>query len=113
LPVKDARSQSLAAEIIHDNNKMKVPIAFLLVISLRLALAQTATDCPADLVVTDDCTDVVNPIACYNQYRWNARTLSCIDDKTDAERKRKVRDVSAWVDAVCCAWELLLMIRSC
>jgi hypothetical protein len=57
---------------------------------LAMAKGQVGTDCPPDLVVTDDCTDVVNPIACYNQYRWNTRTLSCIEGANDAERKKKV-----------------------
>jgi len=74
---------------------MRLPLAFLLAIAFRLAAAQTATACPADLVVTDDCTDVMNPIACYNQYRWNARTLSCIEGANDAERKRKVKDTTS------------------
>lgn len=69
---------------------MRLPLSLILL--LPLAHAQTTpTECTADLVVTDDCTDVMNPIACYNQYRWNTRTLSCIEGANDAERKRKVR----------------------
>jgi hypothetical protein len=71
---------------------MKLPLALLVSIGLRLAAGQIATSCPSDLVVTDDCTDVVNPIACYNQYRWSTTTLSCIEGANDTERKRKVCD---------------------
>jgi hypothetical protein len=53
--------------------------------------AQSSAVCTNDLATSDDCTDVLNPIACYNQYRWNTRTLSCIEGKDDADRKRKVR----------------------
>jgi hypothetical protein len=71
---------------------MKIPLALLTIaLWLAAARAQQATTCTSDLVVTDDCTDVMNPIACYNQYRWNTRTLSCIEGANDTERKRKVR----------------------
>lgn len=71
---------------------MRIPLALLsIAIWVATARAQQATTCTSDLVVTDDCTDVMNPIACYNQYRWNARTLSCIEGANDTERKRKAR----------------------
>jgi hypothetical protein len=62
----------------------------ILTLWLATVYAQQAAVCDNDLAVSDDCTDVLNPIACYNQYRWNARTLSCIEGKDDADRKRKV-----------------------
>jgi hypothetical protein len=99
---------------------MKLPLALLAIaVWFVKVYGQQATDCPADLVVTDDCTDVMNPIACYNQYRWNTRTLSCIEGANDTERKRKVRrlahqrkaaknvevaDLTFWLQACkCCA----------
>ncbi|ELQ43576.1 hypothetical protein OOU_Y34scaffold00142g3 [Pyricularia oryzae Y34] len=51
--------------------------------------AQQYPECTSDLVRTDDCADVINPAACYNQFRWNARTLTCIEGIDDADRKRK------------------------
>ncbi|KAB5566331.1 hypothetical protein GE09DRAFT_1218597 [Coniochaeta sp. 2T2.1] len=85
---------------------MKLPIA-LLNIALWLAAtasAQQATTCTSDLVVTDDCTDVMNPIACYNQYRWNTRTLSCIEGTNDTERKRKACKCCSCIGTVMCNW---------
>jgi len=71
---------------------MRLPLELLsFAVCLAVANGQQPTTCTSDLVVTDDCTDVVNPIACYNQYRWSARTLSCIEGTNDTERKRKVR----------------------
>ncbi|TLD15735.1 uncharacterized protein PgNI_00138 [Pyricularia grisea] len=52
--------------------------------------AQRYPECTSDLVRTDDCADVINPAACYNQFRWNARTLTCIEGVNDADRKRKI-----------------------
>lgn len=61
---------------------------------LAMALGQTTTVCTAELASTDDCADVINPIACYNQFGFSGtRTLSCIDGKTDAERSRKARHI--------------------
>ncbi len=76
----------------YQHPKMRIPLALLsIALWVATARAQQATTCTSDLVVTDDCTDVMNPIACYNQYRWNARTLSCIEGANDTERKRKAR----------------------
>lgn len=69
---------------------MKLPLT-IVTLWLAMVYAQQAAVCDNDLATSDDCTDVLNPIACYNQYRWNTRTLSCIEGKDDADRKRKVR----------------------
>jgi len=55
-----------------------------------LALGQKPLECTREVAASDECADVINPAACYNQFRWNSRTLSCIDATSDAERKRKV-----------------------
>lgn len=56
-----------------------------------LATAQTGfPECTTDLLRTDECAAVVNPTACYNQFRWSARTLGCIDGVDDTERKARV-----------------------
>lgn len=67
-------------------------LTLLLAIWMTLAFgqAQQYPVCTADLVKTDDCADVINPAACYNQFRWNARTLTCIDGADNKERQRKV-----------------------
>jgi hypothetical protein len=62
----------------------------LVVAWVALAQCQTYPECTRELLRTDDCAAVANPNACYNQFRWNTRTLSCIDGTDDADRKRKV-----------------------
>ncbi|KAI6358285.1 hypothetical protein MCOR25_007384 [Pyricularia grisea] len=66
--------------------------------------AQRYPECTSDLVRTDDCADVINPAACYNQFRWNARTLTCIEGVNDADRKRKACACCTCVGAVMCDW---------
>jgi len=61
-----------------------------LFITAFLVQAQEFPECTRELIRTDDCADVINPNACYNQFRWNSRTLSCIDGVDDADRRRKV-----------------------
>ncbi|KAK0742555.1 hypothetical protein B0T21DRAFT_283094 [Apiosordaria backusii] len=63
----------------------------LLTLWASMSLGQSMQECTRELARTDECADVINPNACYNMYRFNsARTLSCIEGKDDAERKRKV-----------------------
>ncbi|CAP60868.1 uncharacterized protein PODANS_0_530 [Podospora anserina S mat+] len=63
----------------------------LLALWASTSLGQSMQECTRELARTDECADVINPNACYNMYRFNsARTLSCIEGKDDAERKRKV-----------------------
>ncbi|KAK3998198.1 hypothetical protein QBC44DRAFT_314000 [Cladorrhinum sp. PSN332] len=64
---------------------------FVFVWAASLALGQQALECTREVARSDECADVINPNACYNQFRWNSRTLSCIDGKDDADRKRKVK----------------------
>ncbi|KAK0622556.1 hypothetical protein B0T14DRAFT_412494, partial [Immersiella caudata] len=45
-------------------------------------------DCDEDVIQSEECSEVISPIACYNQFRWNTQTLSCIKG-TDAEKKAK------------------------
>jgi hypothetical protein len=70
----------------------------ILALFLTLAHGQTYQECTADLVRTDDCAGVIDANACYNKFRWNAQTLTCIEGKDDAEKKRRVR----YLDAFCC-----------
>ncbi|KAK3686220.1 hypothetical protein B0T22DRAFT_483117 [Podospora appendiculata] len=81
---------------------MKLPLA-LMTICLAMALGQQVDDCPIALLRTDDCADVINPNACYNEFRFtSARTLQCIDGKDDKDRARKAR--TACVGATMCNW---------
>jgi hypothetical protein len=72
---------------------MKLTISFGLLALFVSTLAQNQEfpECTRELLRTDDCAAVVNPSACYNQFRWNTRTLGCIDGLNDAERKKRVR----------------------
>ncbi|KAI0425056.1 hypothetical protein F5Y09DRAFT_322725 [Xylaria sp. FL1042] len=66
---------------------MKVSAALLLT-SVALALGQTQT-CTQEMIASDDCAAVIDANACYNEFRWNAQTLQCIDGKDNADRQRK------------------------
>lgn len=56
-----------------------------------MTFGQTAPVCTKELARTDECADVINANACYNQNRFNnAQTLQCIDGKDNADRARKV-----------------------
>ncbi|TPX15345.1 uncharacterized protein E0L32_004622 [Thyridium curvatum] len=69
---------------------MKIPVA-VLTLWVAACLGQQQTVCTNEMATSDDCADVINPIACYNQFGFNgARTLNCIDGKNDADKKRKV-----------------------
>ena len=61
------------------------------VVAIFLAAAVSAQQAGVCDVKDDDCADVINPNACYNQFRFNAQTLQCIDGKDNADRARKVR----------------------
>jgi hypothetical protein len=66
-------------------------LAILLAAAAGVAQAQTSfPECTRALLRTDECSAVVNPSACYNQFRWNTRTLGCIDGANDTERKQRV-----------------------
>lgn len=54
------------------------------------ALGQAQT-CTREMIATDDCAAVIDANACYNQFRWNAQTLQCIDGTDNADRQRKAR----------------------
>ncbi|KAI1474989.1 hypothetical protein F4774DRAFT_398697 [Daldinia eschscholtzii] len=57
-----------------------------------LTLSQQIPECSRELAATDDCADVINANACYNQFRFrNNQTLSCIGGANNDERAKKVR----------------------
>ncbi len=75
---------------------MKFLVSVWLMAALWLAglgLAQDASVvCTREMSSSDDCADVIDPNACYNEYRFNSmRTLSCIAGKDDTDRARKAR----------------------
>ncbi|KAK0639741.1 hypothetical protein B0T16DRAFT_337310 [Cercophora newfieldiana] len=51
-------------------------------------MAQQMLDCDEEVIQSEECSEVISPIACYNQFRWNQQTLTCIEG-TDAEKKAK------------------------
>ena len=66
----------------------------LIALFVPAVLGQTYPVCTRTLLRTDECAAVVNPSACYNQFRWNTRTLQCIDGTDDTERKARVSGMS-------------------
>ncbi|KAF1975689.1 hypothetical protein BU23DRAFT_66514 [Bimuria novae-zelandiae CBS 107.79] len=82
---------------------MKLSLS-LLAIVLSSALAQTYPECTAELVRTDDCAGVINANACYNKFRWNAQTLTCIEGKDDAEKKKRACKCCNCVGKTMCDW---------
>ena len=69
-----------------------------------LAASQQFQNCTRELAATDDCADVINPNACYNQFRFNAQTLQCIDGKDNADRQRKACKCCKCVGDRMCQW---------
>lgn len=63
---------------------------FVLTVFLTATFAQTYPECTAELVRTDECTSVIDANACYNKFRWNAQTLTCIDGKDTATKQKMV-----------------------
>lgn len=58
---------------------------------LTIASGQQFPECTRELAATDDCADVINANACYNQFRFtDNRTLSCIGGTDNNDRARKV-----------------------
>lgn len=48
---------------------------------------------------SDDCAAVINANACYNKFRWNAQTLTCIDGNDTKVKQQKVSPESSQRDA--------------
>ncbi|KAH7063933.1 hypothetical protein BKA63DRAFT_538409 [Paraphoma chrysanthemicola] len=67
-----------------------------------LAAAQTFPECTREVARTDDCAAVINANACYNKFRWNAQTLTCIDGTNNAEKQKKVCKCCNCVGKVMC-----------
>ncbi|KAH6853267.1 hypothetical protein B0I37DRAFT_409456 [Chaetomium sp. MPI-CAGE-AT-0009] len=76
----------------------------LIALLVEAALGQNFPECTRELLRTDDCAAVVNPNACYNQFRWNARTLGCIEGENDTQRKQRACKCCSCVGTVMCNW---------
>ena len=61
----------------------------LIAIWFAVVLAQTQPECTRDLAKTDECASVINANACYNQFKFNTQTLTCIDGKDAKEKQAK------------------------
>jgi hypothetical protein len=62
----------------------------LITILLPFTSAQTYPECTMEAARSDDCAAVINANACYNKFRWNAQTLTCIDGTDNAVKAKKV-----------------------
>ena len=52
--------------------------------------------CTSAVVEDYDCAQVIAPVACYNQFKFNsASTFTCIEGKDDADKARMVSH-SCW-----------------
>ncbi|KAK0628764.1 hypothetical protein B0T17DRAFT_614640 [Bombardia bombarda] len=87
------------------NLKFSLSLITLLLAVGGLAQTTQPTECTRELARSDDCADVINPNACYNQFRWtSSRTLQCIDGKDQADRARKACKCCSCVGTVMCDW---------
>ncbi|RYN65215.1 hypothetical protein AA0118_g3266 [Alternaria tenuissima] len=68
---------------------MKLIITALMSLVTSVA-AQTYPECTAEVARSDDCAAVINANACYNKFRWDAQTLTCIDGNDNAVKQKKV-----------------------
>ncbi|GAW26437.1 putative cytoplasmic dynein 1 heavy chain [Rosellinia necatrix] len=68
---------------------MRLPAALVLLLSAAPAALGQAQTCTQEMIASDDCAAVIDANACYNQFRWNAQTLQCIDGKDNTDRQRK------------------------
>ncbi|KAI2463605.1 hypothetical protein F4781DRAFT_416066 [Annulohypoxylon bovei var. microspora] len=83
---------------------MKLSFTFTL-LWLGIALGQQVPECSRELAETDDCADVINANACYNQFRFrDNQTLSCIGGTDNNERAKKACKCCGCVGQVMCDW---------
>ncbi|KAI0395144.1 hypothetical protein F5Y17DRAFT_424560 [Xylariaceae sp. FL0594] len=87
---------------------MKLPPTPLLLVvfaaTASLSQGTTPQTCTREMIADDDCIAVIDANACYNEYRWNAQTLQCIDGKDNADRQRKACKCCSCVGTVMCNW---------
>ncbi|KAI1090659.1 hypothetical protein F5B19DRAFT_462351 [Rostrohypoxylon terebratum] len=89
---------------------MKLSLSFTL-LWLGLALGQFP-ECTRELAETDDCADVINANACYNQFRFrDNQTLSCIGGTDNNARALKACSCCSCVGQVMCNWVTQMRFR--
>ncbi|KAH3944782.1 hypothetical protein HBH98_145220 [Parastagonospora nodorum] len=71
---------------------------------LGIASAQTYPECTMEAARSDDCAAVINANACYNKFKWNSQTLTCIDGTDNAVKAKKVCKCCTCVGKVMCDW---------
>jgi hypothetical protein len=71
------------------NNAMHISIAIAAMMCGIIA-AQTYPECTMEAARSDDCAAVIDANACYNKFRWNAQTLTCIDGTDNAVKAKMV-----------------------
>jgi hypothetical protein len=74
---------------IREQSNMHISFT-IIVFLLGTAAAQTYSECTMEVARSDDCAAVINANACYNKFRWNAQTLTCIDGTDNAVKAKKV-----------------------
>ncbi|OTA69638.1 hypothetical protein K449DRAFT_429104 [Hypoxylon sp. EC38] len=72
---------------------------------LTVAVSQQFPECTRELAETDDCADVINANACYNQFRFrDNQTLSCIGGTDNNARAKKACECCSCVGKQMCDW---------
>ncbi|CAE7187277.1 hypothetical protein PTTW11_07118 [Pyrenophora teres f. teres] len=69
------------------------PLNILCLSLITIVFAQIYPECTAEVAQTDDCAAVINANACYNKFRWNSQTLTCIDGDNNTVKQRQVCNV--------------------
>ncbi|KAL7776181.1 hypothetical protein CFE70_006594, partial [Pyrenophora teres f. teres 0-1] len=65
------------------------PLNILCLSLITIVFAQIYPECTAEVAQTDDCAAVINANACYNKFRWNSQTLTCIDGDNNTVKQRQ------------------------
>lgn len=82
--------RSLFDPVPSTQSAMKLSGITLVLFSVAPLVFGQAQTCTQEMIASDDCAAVIDANACYNEYRWNAQTLQCIDGKDNTDRQRKV-----------------------
>jgi hypothetical protein len=69
---------------------MHISLPLINILLLPFTSAQIYPECTMEAARSDDCAAVINANACYNKFRWNAQTLTCIDGTDNAVKAKKV-----------------------
>jgi Ulp1 family protease len=75
-------------------NTAEMLLFLILATLLASSAAQAYPECTAEVARSDDCAAVINANACYNKFRWNAQTLTCIDGNDNAVKQKKASSLA-------------------